>query len=165
MPVAHSYRLGLQWTGNTGTGTSHYRDYRRTYDLTAPGKPALAGSADRTFRGDADRWNPEELLVAALSACHMLSYLHQAAVAGVVVVDYFDEPQGSMATNSSGGGAFTEVLLHPTVVVAEPSMIEVAESLHEPAHQRCFIASSVNFPVRHAGTAIAAGASGTPAEA
>ncbi len=161
----HSYELGLQWTGNTGTGTSHYREYARTYDVSAPGKPTLAGSADKTFRGDADRWNPEEMLVAALSACHLLSYLHQAAVAGVVVVDYFDEPRGSMATDAQGGGAFTEVTLHPTVVVADADMIEVAEGLHEPAHQKCFIASSVNFPVRHAPTVIAAGTSGTPAEA
>ena len=160
----HSYELGLQWTGNRGTGTSHYREYARTYDLTAPGKPALSGSADRAFRGDADRWNPEELLVAALSSCHMLSYLHQAAIAGVVVVDYLDEPRGQMTTSGTGG-AFTDVLLRPTVVVADAGMIEVAEGLHEPAHHDCFIANSVNFPVRHAATVIAAGASGTPAEA
>jgi organic hydroperoxide reductase OsmC/OhrA len=165
MPATHAYELGLQWTGNTGTGTSHYRDYARSYDLSAPGKPTLAGSADRTFRGDAERWNPEELLVAALSACHLLSYLHQAAVAGVVVVDYLDEPRGEMAMDGEGGGRFTEVLLRPTVVVADPGMIEVAESLHEPASRRCFIAASVNFPVRHAPTVIAAGSSGTPTEA
>jgi organic hydroperoxide reductase OsmC/OhrA len=160
----HRYELGLQWTGNTGTGTSHYRNYARTFELTAPGKPVLAGSADSTFRGDADRWNPEELLVAALSSCHLLSYLHQAALAGVVVVDYLDEPLGEMVT-AGDGGAFREVLLRPTVIVAEAGMIEVAEGLHEPAHRNCFIAASVNFPVRHSATVIAAGTSGTPAEA
>jgi organic hydroperoxide reductase OsmC/OhrA len=169
MPASHTYELGLQWTGNTGTGTTSYRSYERTHELRAPGKPVLVGSADVAFRGDADRWNPEELLVASLSGCHLLSYLHQAAVAGVVVIDYTDEPRGEMVTGTEadgpGGGHFVEVLLRPTVVVAEPGMIEVAEGLHEPAHQKCFIANSVNFPVRHAATVIAAGSSGTPTEA
>ena len=125
----------------------------------------LAGSADKTFRGDADRWNPEELLVAALSACHLLSYLHLRG----------DRRRGGRrlsrrAARRDGDGrpgrrAFTEVLLRPTVVVADAGMIEVAEGLHEPAHQKCFIAASVNFPVRHAATVIAAGTTGTPAEA
>ena len=165
MPATHTYELGLQWTGNTGTGTSSYRSYDRTHELRAPGKPVLVGSADVAFRGEADRWNPEELLVASLSGCHLLSYLHQAAVAGVVVIDYTDEPRGEMGMDGQGGGHFVEVLLRPTVVVAEPGMIEVAEGLHEAAHQKCFIASSVNFPVRHAATVIAAGSSGTPTEA
>ena len=169
MPASHTYELGLQWTGNTGTGTASYRSYERTHELRAPGKPVLVGSADVAFRGEADRWNPEELLVASLSACHLLSYLHQAAVAGVVVIDYTDEPRGEMVTGTEadgpGGGHFVEVLLRPTVVVAEPGMIEVAEGLHDPAHQKCFIANSVNFPVRHAATVIAAGSSGTPTEA
>jgi organic hydroperoxide reductase OsmC/OhrA len=165
MPATHTYEVGLQWTGNTGTGTSSYRAYQRTHEVTAPGKPTLAGSADPTFRGEAERWNPEELLVASLSACHLLSYLHQAAVAGVVVIDYTDEPRGEMAMDGQGGGSFREVVLRPTVVVADAGMIEVAEGLHEAAHQKCFIASSVNFPVRHTPTVIAAGTSGTPTEA
>ena len=100
--------------------------------------------------------------MAALSACHLLSYLHQAAVAGVVVIDYTDEPRGEMVMDGRGGGQFAEVLLRPTVVVAEPGMIEVAKGLHEVAHQKCFISSSVNFPVRHAPTVIAAGTGATP---
>jgi organic hydroperoxide reductase OsmC/OhrA len=165
MPATHTFELGLQWTGNTGTGTSSYRAYSRNHELRAPGKPVLSGSADRVFRGEAERWNPEELLIASLSACHLLSYLHAAAVAGVVVIDYTDEPRGELAMDAEGGGSFREVLLRPTVVVAEPGMIEVAEGLHEVAHAKCFIASSVNFPVRHAASVIAAGASGTPVEA
>jgi organic hydroperoxide reductase OsmC/OhrA len=165
MPATHTYELGLQWTGNTGSGTSSYRAYSRSHELRAPGKPTLAASADTVFRGEAERWNPEELLVASLSGCHLLSYLHAAAVAGVVVLDYTDEPRGELAMDGQGGGAFREVLLRPTVVVAEPGMIEVAEGLHETAHQKCFIASSVNFPVRHQASVIAAGTSGTPTEA
>lgn len=145
----HHYALELRWTGNLGTGTSAYTAYARDHEVSAPGKPDVAGSADATFRGNAARWNPEELLVAALSQCHLLAYLHECARAGVVVTAYTDAPEGTMRTDPGGGGHFTEVVLHPRVTVAEPGMAERAQALHDAAHHHCFIASSVNFPVRH----------------
>jgi organic hydroperoxide reductase OsmC/OhrA len=148
MVGGHEYAVALTWTGNTGEGTATYRSYRRTCEVTAEGKPAIAGSSDPHFRGDADRWNPEELLVAALSQCHLLSFLHAAAAAGVVVVGYTDAATGDMVT-SGNGGRMTSVVLHPVVTVSSPSMVDQIPALHETAHQDCFIANSVNFPVRH----------------
>ena len=143
----HSYALRLDWTGNLGTGTSGYRDYSRNCVVTANGKPELAGSSDRTFHGDASRWNPEDLLVAALAQCHLLAYLHLVADAGVIVTAYVDEATGEMQTHRDGSGEFTSVVLHPVVTVASAEQTELAQSLHERAHELCFIARSVNFPV------------------
>lgn len=144
----HTYALDLEWQGNRGSGTSGYRDYARDVVLRAAGKPALEGSADPTFRGDASRWNPEELLVAALAQCHLLSYLHMAVIHGVVVTSYADSPVGTMAQEGIGGH-FTRVLLRPVVTVADASQVEVALRIHREAGEACFIASSVNFPVEH----------------
>ncbi|MFJ2953813.1 OsmC family protein [Streptomyces sp. NBC_00669] len=159
MPSArqHTYRTELVWTGNLGTGTDSYRSYRRTHEVTAPGTPVIAGSADPHFRGDADRWNPEQMLLAALSQCHLLAYLHVCAVNGVVVTAYTDRADGTMAETSDGGGHFTEAVLRPEVEVADPAMAEKALALHERAHELCFIASSVNFPVRHEATVTVSG--------
>ena len=145
----HRYDLTMTWTGNRGTGTSGYRDYGRDHEVGAEGRPALAGSSDPVFRGDKARWNPELELVAALSQCHMLSYLHVCATAGVVVTAYADAPYGLMAETMDGGGHFTEVVLRPAVTVADAAMAGQAVKLHEEASEKCFIASSVNFPVRH----------------
>lgn len=152
----HNYRLRSRWDGNRGTGTSGYRDYDRSVTVEIEGKPPLAASADRPFRGDAAKWNPEDLLLAALSECHLLSYLYACVQAGVVVVSYEDAATGTMVEDGRGGGAFTDVLLQPTVVVAEASMIEAAHTAHVQAHAQCFIANSVNFPVRHEATVTAA---------
>src|ERR1700733_4413299 len=145
----HRYDLMVSWTGDRGTGTSGYRDYGRDHLVTADGRPMLEGSSDPVFRGDKTRWNPELELVAALSQCHMLSYLHVCATAGVVVTGYDDAPYGVMAQTEDGGGHFTEVVLRPSVTVASAGMAERAARLHEEASEKCFIASSVNFPVRH----------------
>lgn len=151
----HTYRLRSAWRGNRGTGTSGYRDYDRSVTIDIEGKPSLAASADRPFRGDAAKWNPEDLLLASLSECHLLSYLHACVEAGVVVVSYEDDATGTMVLDGRGGGAFTEVVLRPTVVVAEASMIDAAHAAHAQAREWCFIANSVNFPVRHAATVTA----------
>ena len=145
----HSYDVTLAWTGNRGTGTSGYRDYGRDHEIAADGRPTIEGSSDPTFRGDKTRWNPELELLAALAQCHMLSYLHVCVAAGVVVTAYEDAPNGTMAETSDGGGHFTEVVLHPKVTVADASMAAKAQELHKEASEKCFIASSVNFPVRH----------------
>lgn len=145
----HSYQTTLTWTGNKGTGTSDYRAYERSHTLVATAKPEILGSSDPAFRGDKSKYNPEELLVASLSACHMLQYLHLCAVAGVVVVAYEDDASGAMEETADGGGHFTEVILHPHVTVADPGMVQKANELHHQASKLCFIASSCNFPVRH----------------
>lgn len=145
--MTHAYAVTVRWTGNTGRGTSGYGDYGRDHVVEAVGKPPLAGSSDPAFRGDASRWNPEELLVASLSACHQLWYLHLCAVAGVVVTAYEDRATGAMTEDARGGGFFTEVVLRPQVTIAAGDATQ-ALALHERAHAKCFIANSVNFPVR-----------------
>ena len=148
MSKEHIYETSLVWTGNQGTGTKTYTGYSRAHEISIEGKPTIVGSSDPHFRGDASRYNPEELLVAALSACHMLSYLHQCAVAKIVVVDYQDTAKGKMIETPDGGGHFTEVVLKPRVVVSKDSDAAKAQEIHHKAHELCFIANSVNFPVR-----------------
>jgi organic hydroperoxide reductase OsmC/OhrA len=145
----HHYAIRVHWQGNRGTGTSGYRDYGREHTFSANGKPSIEGSADRTFHGDADRWNPEELLLAALSQCHMLSYLHVAVSHGIVVTDYTDEPVGTMVQTAGGAGHFSSVILRPVVTVASAADLETAAACHHEASSKCFIANSVNFPVTH----------------
>jgi organic hydroperoxide reductase OsmC/OhrA len=144
----HSYALHLRWTGNTGQGTREYRGYERAHEYAIEGKPVILGSSDPAFRGDKTRHNPEELLVMALSSCHLLSYLHLCATNKVVVVDYVDDAMGTMVESVEKGGQFTEVVLRPTVTLEAGSDAALAESLHDQAHHFCFIANSVNFPVR-----------------
>lgn len=143
----HHYRVTARWTGNRGQGTTGYRDYDRLVTLSAEGKPDIAASSDKPFRGDPQRWNPEDLLVAALSECHLLSYLHAAVTRGVIVTDYRDEAAGVMRVVGNGG-QFVEVVLRPVVTVAEESMVDAAREAHHDAHEWCFIANSMNFPVR-----------------
>jgi len=147
MPT-HHYTLQLDWKGNTGSGTSGYRAYERAHEVIGAGKPPILMSSDPSFRGDGTRYNPEELLVASLSSCHMLWYLHLAADSGIVVTGYSDEPQGTMTEGADGSGMFTEVVLRPRVTVRAGANAQLAEALHERAHAMCFIASSVIFPVR-----------------
>ncbi|PSK97413.1 organic hydroperoxide reductase OsmC/OhrA [Murinocardiopsis flavida] len=145
----YRYEVRVTWTGNNGNGTATFRGFERSVDIEADGRPVLPASADSAFRGDAARWNPEDLLTAALSECHLLSYLGIAAANGVSVVAYRDTATAVLATNPDGSGQFTEVILHPEVVVAEPAMLAAAEAMHAKAAELCFIARSVNFPVRH----------------
>jgi organic hydroperoxide reductase OsmC/OhrA len=147
MPKEHIYQINLVWTGNQGTGTKTYTGYSRAHEISIEGKPIIVGSSDPHFRGDASRYNPEELLVAALSACHMLYYLHLCADAEIVVIDYADEATGKMAETADGGGHFTEVVLKPRLQISKESDVEKAIELHHKAHELCFIANSVNFPV------------------
>ncbi len=144
----HRYAVSVEWTGDRGEGTAQYRGYGRDHVVRAAGVPDLLGSADATFRGDRDRWNPELLLLAALSQCHMLSFLHVCVRAGVVVTGYTDAATATMRLNPDGSGEFTEAVLHPRVVVAPGTPTELDE-LHAEANRLCFIARSVAFPVHH----------------
>ncbi len=145
----HRYQVQVEWTGNRGTGTSDYRSYGRDHIIRADGLPELPGTADPTFHGDRDRWNPEQLLLAALSQCHMLSYLHIAVKNGITVASYSDDAEGTLHLNRDGSGEFTEVVLRPNVVILNKDDAEKAQCLHAAANKVCFIARSVNFPVRH----------------
>lgn len=142
---AHHYKVRVEWTGNRGTGTSGYRDYERNHSIGAAGKPEIPGSSDPAFRGDPARWNPEDLLVASASACHKLWYLHLCAEAGVVVTAYEDQAEGVMKDDADGG-RFERITLRPRVTIAagDPA---VAAQLHHLAHEKCYIANSVNFPI------------------
>lgn len=148
MNIEHSFAVRVDWRGNLGVGTADYKAYSRDHIVSAQGNPDIEGSSDRAFRGSPERWNPEELLVAALSQCHMLSYLHVAATNGIVVIGYTDDAIGTMRQTADGGGHFTSVTLRPVVTIASGDP-ERALKLHAKASELCFISSSVNFEVKH----------------
>ena len=149
MARIHHYKAVITWKGNKGRGTADYKAYEREHEISVSGKPIISASSDSAFRGDKSKHTPEDLLVCSLSGCHMLWYLHLCAVNGVVVSHYSDQAIGIMEENQDGSGQFTEVILNPEVVVMENSMIEKAQALHAESNKMCFIARSVNFPVRH----------------
>lgn len=146
----HNFSVNVTWTGAGAEGTSTYTSYSRDHEVAIEGKPVLLGSAVAAFRGDESRYSPEDLFVASLSQCHMLWALHMAARAGVVVVGYTDRAAGTMRVESAGAGQFIEVTLHPQLTVLGDVDEAVVAKIHEDAHAHCFIARSVNFPVRHA---------------
>ncbi|MEA3094429.1 MAG: hypothetical protein QOJ04_5771 [Caballeronia sp.] len=148
MTKHHKYTLQVVWTGDQGSGTSSYDAYSRDHLVRAANKPAIEASSDPAFRGTATRHNPEELFVASLSSCHMLWYLHLCAVNGIVVTGYADDPVGTMEESAQGSGHFTDVVLRPQVTIGAGGDMKLAVRLHEEAHKFCFIANSVNFPVR-----------------
>ncbi|MGO8795974.1 MAG: OsmC family protein [Candidatus Sulfotelmatobacter sp.] len=143
----HRYAVQVDWTGNDGDGTKTYRSYRRDHTIVCDGKPEIPGSSDPSFRGDRSRYNPEELLVASLSSCHMLWYLHLCATSNITVLEYRDAAFGSMQENDDGSGQFLGVTLRPTVKISPGDDRTTAITLHDRAHRLCFIARSVNFPV------------------
>jgi organic hydroperoxide reductase OsmC/OhrA len=145
----HTYYTRLQWTGNTGLGTETYRGYERSHEISVEGKPTILASSDPSFRGDRTKYNPEEMFLASLSSCHMLWFLHFCSEASVIVVTYEDFATGKLVETDEGNGKFSSVTLHPAVKVKEAWMMEKTQALHEKAHHFCFIANSVNFPVKH----------------
>jgi len=145
----HEYVAQLVWRGNTGAGTINYRSYSRNYEVIVQGKEPLSGSADPRFRGDAALLNPEDLVISALAACHMLTYLALCAREGISVEHYEDRATALMQFTEDGGGSFVEASLHPVVHVTDPSSVEKAKHLHARAHELCFVAQSMGFPVRN----------------
>jgi organic hydroperoxide reductase OsmC/OhrA len=142
----HKYSVSVQWTGNKGSGTSGYREYGRNHVIRAGNKPDILGSSDSAFLGDAARWNPEDLLIASVSACHQLWYLHLCADAGIAVLDYVDNAEGTML-DSPQLGRFSQIVLRPSVIIREGDDRGLAERLHHAAHEKCYVANSVNFPI------------------
>ena len=149
MSIEHNYSITVKWTGNKGSGTASYTGYDRSHSVSIENKPDLLCSSDAAFRGDKTKHTPEDLLVASISGCHMLWYLHLCSQAGVVVTDYTDNAKGIMMVDNDGGGRFTEVTLYPEVTVTDSLMEEKANELHSRANQLCFIANSCNFPIYH----------------
>ena len=143
----HTYNLGIKWTGNLGMGTESYTSYTRNHVIIKEGGQMILGSSDPAFRGDPQRYNPEELFLSTLSSCHMLMYLHFCASNNITVVSYEDNPVGTMKEEGNGSGRFTDVILRPRIDILEDDKIKQAEELHHQAHEFCFIANSVNFPV------------------
>lgn len=158
MNKEHFYNLNITWTGNKGTGTSDYHSYERSHTISAGNKQEIPASSDPAFRGDKTRYNPEELLVASLSSCHMLWFLHLCTDNGIVVTSYADNAMGIMIMieTENGGGRFKEVILNPVVIVEDESTLNKLDDIHKKANELCFIANSVNFPVKHKTTAKAA---------
>ncbi|MGE0118644.1 MAG: OsmC family protein [Dongiaceae bacterium] len=149
MAKEHRYAVTVEWTGDRGGGTSGYKAYARDHEIRVDGKPPIPGSSDPGFRGDPARYNPEDLLVASLSGCHMLWYLHLCSTAGIVVTRYVDRAEGTMIETPDGSGRFTGVRLKPEIAVTPGADLAKARALHADAHKLCFIANSVNFPVTH----------------
>lgn len=152
MNKQHNYKLAAEWTGNTGKGTSSYRAYERSVTISINNKVDILGTSDTAFNSDKTKHNPEDLLLAAVSSCHLLWYLHVCSEAGVSVLEYVDHAEGIMTETADGGGRFTEITLHPEVVVSDPEMIEKAMALHKDANKFCYIANSCNFPIHHSPT-------------
>jgi len=145
----HDFTSEIVWTGNRGEGTRTYRSYDRTWDIAAPGKAPVHCSNDPMLGGDPSKMNPEDLLISALSACHMLWYLHYASDAGIVVTSYRDHPIGRGESLPSGAGRFLSAELRPEITVAPGTDLAVADAVHSRIHAVCFIARSVNFPVTY----------------
>lgn len=147
--MAHDYTSRVVWTGNRGEGTAQYQGYDRTWDIAVPGKPVVHCSNDPLLGGDPAKMNPEDLLLSALAACHMLWFLHYAAENGIVVTGYEDDPLGRGEIGRGGAGRFLEAVLRPVIRVRSGADLALAEALHHRIGQVCFIARSVAFPVRH----------------
>jgi len=145
--LIHTYRLQLHWDGSFKESTASYTSYTRNHTIKAEGKPNLLGSSDPHFRGDIERYNPEELFLSSISSCHMLWYLHLCTDQKILVTSYTDQPEGKMETEGDGSGRFSKVVLRPEIIISSKSNLQKAHALHEQAHKMCFIANSCNFPI------------------
>lgn len=145
----HSYSTSIIWTGNSGSGTKGYNSYKRDHIIKANGKPEIAGSSDPSFMGDSSKYNPEELFLASLSACHMLWYLHLCSNHHITVVYYSDEAEATLIEEKDGSGKFDSVTLHPVVTITQSKQIDTARAIHNEANRMCFIANSCAVSVLH----------------
>lgn len=146
----HNYKIKVVWTGNEGKGTKSYKSYNRNHKILSDGKyDKIKGSADSSFLGDGSRYNPEDLFLSSLSACHMLWYLHLCSVHHIIVTKYSDNAQGIMEESQDGSGRFIQVTLNPEVKITNSSMLDKAKELHKEANKMCFIANSCNFKIHH----------------
>ena len=159
MNKMHHYAVAITWTGNKGMGTKDYRSYERSHTISIDNKIDIAGSSDAAFRGDKTKHSPEDLFVASIAACHMLWYLHLCSDAGIIVTSYMDHTTATMIETDDGGGRFSEVTLHPEIIITDAAMITKAGELHHKANELCFVANSCNFPIHHKPVVFSAGSS------
>lgn len=145
----HKYTTSVAWTGNLGSGTMDYRSYERDFVVNSKDKPQLKGSSGTSFMGDKEAYSPEDLLVAAVSACHMLWYLHLCAEKGIVVLEYKDNAYGDMDEAEDGSGHFSKITLRPVVSISQDGNVAEANKLHGAAHKMCFIANSLKCTIDH----------------
>jgi len=141
------HRIKLQWRRTTSD--FQYKTYNRAHTVTFKNGQALSMSSAVAYRGDAELVDPEEMFVASLSSCHMLTFLALAANRGFIVEQYIDDAVGVLAKNAAGKLAITQVTLHPRITFAKgtaPNDSQLHE-LHDKAHHECFIANSVVTPV------------------
>jgi organic hydroperoxide reductase OsmC/OhrA len=144
----HQYKLKIEWTGNNGNGTEKYDKYRRDFTIHFENKAPVFASADSIFRGDPSKLNPEEMLLSAISSCHMLWFLHECADHGIKLIEYTDTPEAVLEIVPGNGGRFTEATLTPEIVLESfDGKINILE-LYELAAKKCFIANSCNFPIK-----------------
>lgn len=148
MAHEHNYKVTAEWTGNKGDGTKNVKTYNRSHTVSIEGKPELFLTTDNPHVGDKTKLNPEDLLVTAISSCHLLSYLYVCSLEGVVITSYTDNATGIMIEQASGGGSFKDITLNPICYLANESMVKKAIELHHKAHEICYIANSVNFEVK-----------------
>lgn len=147
MSKTQNYKLDLSWQGNHGAGTMTHTSYDRNFTTHEGSRPPVLGSSHPAFRGNSERYCPEELLLASLSSCHMLWYLHMCAAHEVVVLEYHDHPVMEMEVKEFGNGDIRSATLSPVVRIASEDQREQAMAMHQRAHQSCFIAKAVNFEI------------------
>jgi organic hydroperoxide reductase OsmC/OhrA len=150
----HHYSLTVNWTGNKDQGTSGYKSYERSHEIIIEGKEIIKASSDPAFLGDRTKHNPEDLLLASISSCHMLWYLHLCSDAGIIVTNYTDNAKAIMEEKADGGGKFIEVILYPIITLKNIEQKENANELHTKANELCFIANSLNIKIKHKATFI-----------
>jgi organic hydroperoxide reductase OsmC/OhrA len=139
------YQVGVTWMGNDGSGTSS-KSFSRDLEIAAAGKPTIVGAAPSDFGGHDRSWSPEELLVGAVSQCHMLTYLFLCARNGIVVESYEDDATGTLVVEGAAGGHFREIALRPHVTISSGEL-DLAEKLHDDASAGCFIGRSVRAEI------------------
>ena len=149
MERRHQYQSTVTWTGNRGSGTLDYRAYDRNFLVRIEGKPDIEGSSDSVFNGDKSVHNPEDMLLSAVASCHMLWYLHLCSENEIIVLEYTDYAIGEMKEEKDGSGRFESITLQPEIVINDEKNIVKAKALHAEANKMCFIANSLNFPVKH----------------
>ncbi|PXY45043.1 OsmC family protein [Flavobacterium hydrophilum] len=149
MTFKHIFKAAINWNSKQNQEQSERKFYSKSHKILIEGKPVLNVSAAKAFKGDPELYNPEDLLLSSLVSCHMMSYLYVCSQNGIEVLEYSDHAEAILEVASDGSGRFTEVRLHPNVVIANADKVQEALDLHTKANQLCFIANSCNFPVLH----------------
>ena len=153
--MKHLFKAEVKWTSNQNQEDSTKRFYSKSHTVLIEGKPILNVSAAKAFKGDSEKYNPEDLLLSSLVSCHMMSYLYVCSQNGIEVLEYSDNAEATLEVSPDGSGRFVTITLNPEVKISNSSQIQLALGLHQKANQLCFIANSCNFPVLHNASCVA----------